>query len=99
MADLISRQALLDDIKAAKEHGGMGAVVADTLTRYVKRQAPSADVTPVVRCKDCKHRGKMWGAFGIAYYCRNDKSGLTQMLDYENDFCSYGERRDDNAPD
>lgn len=42
MYDLISRKALLEDIKAAKENGGMGAVVADTLSRYVKRQ-PAVD--------------------------------------------------------
>ena len=47
MDDLISRKALLEDIKAAKENGGMGAVVADTLSRYVKRQ-PAVDARPVV---------------------------------------------------
>ena len=47
MYDLISRKALLEDIKAAKENGGMGAVVADTLSRYVKRQ-PAVDARPVV---------------------------------------------------
>lgn len=46
-SDLISREALLEDIEAAKENGGMGAVVADTLTRYVKRQ-PAVDAAPVV---------------------------------------------------
>ena len=42
MADLIDRQALLDDISAAGDNGGMGMVVAGTLKRYVKR-VPTID--------------------------------------------------------
>jgi hypothetical protein len=60
--------------------------------------APAADVVEVVRCKDCKHWsgedtkdylfGERWGEchrpFG-SYGCENST---------ENDFCSYGERRE-----
>lgn len=47
------------------------------------------DVVKVVRCKDCKHFG---------YNLENDTlcrvvSGLSDPE--ENDFCSYGEKRDD----
>lgn len=52
--------------------------------------APTADVVPVVRCKDCKY----------AYYyneegCRGFVcNGYFQYADVEsNDFCSYGEMR------
>ena len=38
MARAIDADKLLDDIKAAEEHGGMGAVVAGTLRRYIMRQ-------------------------------------------------------------
>lgn len=38
MARAIDADKLLDDITAAEEHGGMGAVVAGTLRRYVMRQ-------------------------------------------------------------
>lgn len=48
MGDYIEREGLLDDILAAQDNGGMGAIVAGTLTRYIKR-APAADVRPVVR--------------------------------------------------
>ena len=34
----VDADKLLDDIKAAKECGGMGAIVAGTLRRYVMRQ-------------------------------------------------------------
>lgn len=46
IAEYIEREALLEDIAAAETNGGMGAVVAGTLRRYVKRQ-PAADVAPV----------------------------------------------------
>ena len=38
MARTIDADKLLDDITAAEEHGGMGAVIAGTLRRYVMRQ-------------------------------------------------------------
>ena len=47
-----------------------------------------ADFVEVVRCKDCKHRKN-----GIqGYYC-----DLTDFLIKDDDFCSYGERRDNGA--
>lgn len=45
------------------------------------------DVVPVVRCKDCKH----WHEFGEFYDCKLVR-GLTDTS--QNDYCSYGERRD-----
>lgn len=47
MAEYIMREALIDDLDAAVKHGGMGAIIGQTLQRYVKR-APAADVAPVV---------------------------------------------------
>ena len=47
MAEYIEREALLADIAAAVDHGGMGRVVGQTLVRYAKR-IPAADVAPVV---------------------------------------------------
>ena len=38
MARMIDADELLDDITAEEEHGGMGAVIAGTLRRYVIRQ-------------------------------------------------------------
>ena len=46
MAEYIEREALLEDLQAAVENGGMGGMVASALKRYVKR-APAADVAPV----------------------------------------------------
>lgn len=44
--DLISRSALLADIQAYVEEGGLGGMVAGALKRYVKR-APAVEAVPV----------------------------------------------------
>lgn len=46
-------------------------------------EIPAADVAPVVRCKDCKHE---FG--GSCIICGFQKRK-------PDDFCSYGERKDD----
>ena len=46
---------------------------------------PSADVAPVVRCKDCEWRN--WETNGC------DRNPCVEQW-FENDFCSYGERKD-----
>ena len=52
------------------------------------RNLPAADVVEVVRCGECKHFG-------------TDNCALdTYLWDViEDGFCSYGERRDNNATD
>ena len=51
---------------------------------------PTADVVEVVRCKDCK-----FYEIGKSYtpYCNNVMNLFEEMN--PNDFCSYGERKDD----
>lgn len=70
MYDLISRKALLEDIKAAKENGGMGAVVADTLSRYVKRQ-PAVDARPVVHGEWIELHEENGHEVGTCSHCRH----------------------------
>lgn len=49
---------------------------------------PSADVVPVVRCKDCKHRAEWNGAYGCDLDgCFGDR--------YTDGFCDRAERKDD----
>lgn len=43
---------------------------------------PTADVTTVVRCRDCKHREK--------WFCT-----ICDVTSRPYDFCSYGERKED----
>lgn len=47
--------------------------------------APTVDAVPVVRCKDCKHYRNY--PDGLCYLCA--------VCVEPDDFCSYGERRDD----
>ena len=44
---LIDANKLIEDLEAAKDHGGMGACVAGTLIRYIKRCA-TVDAVEVV---------------------------------------------------
>lgn len=53
--------------------------------------APAADVTPVVRCKDCKHYDM--GVCLKIYLDGNVHSAAWQKRKPD-DFCSYGERKD-----
>ena len=52
------------------------------------RSVPAADVVEVVRCKDCKHSAD--ATDGGNYLCNRKMLGLVRP----NDFCSFGERRD-----
>lgn len=78
MAEYIEREALLKKMCAA-------------CREYVKN-APAADVAPVVRCKECKHR-RLCGVAPFMYYSCAHSDGLADAVQ-EDDFCSYGERKD-----
>ena len=93
MTDYIRRDTLIEDIDEAVKHRGMGEIIGQTLRRYILRQ-PAADVAEVVRCKDCKHKVRI-DANGIVI-C-SEEHGM--YCPTENDFYSYGERRDDDVSD
>lgn len=59
---------------------------------YNLQNLPAADVVEVVRCKDCIWRGREECA--MFYRC---DCGEQHTWETDNDFCSYGERRDENA--
>lgn len=59
----------------------------ETIQKWID-DAPTVDSVPVVRCKDCKY----YNIYN--HYCVND--GVSVKLD---DYCSWGERRDENADD
>ena len=54
------------------------------------RKLPAADVAPVVRCKDCWYSG-----FDPEYGKRWCERCWGSMLVQDDDFCSYGEKRED----
>ena len=53
---------------------------------------PTADVAPVVRCRDCKY-GDYDSKPDGAMVCLRTKDGFWRK---ETDFCSYGERKDND---
>lgn len=52
------------------------------------QEAPTIDAVPVVRCGECRY----WDEDGR---CEPPKNGLIREYTEPNDFCSYGERRDE----
>lgn len=61
-------------------------------------QAPTVDAVPVVRCKDCIYSHmSAW-----KYWCENENTPFYRGYSHQVkacDFCSYGERRNDDAVD
>lgn len=85
MAEYIEREAALEITKRTS---------GDYATAFAEiRKIPAADVVPVVRCKDCKYAyiNSFSAASGVAL-C----SSSTKVMQ-QDDFCSYGERKDGGA--
>lgn len=81
--DLISRRAVIDDIKAMYEWHDV--VTEDRLIEHMK-MLPAAE-PEIIRCKDCKHHHRDNSG---TYYCGRKDYGYGWGL---NDFCSRAERR------
>ena len=58
-------------------------IISEALNKY-----QTADVVEVVRCKDCVHR--------YGDYCHRFHDGYSAFI-RENDFCSYGEMKDNES--
>ena len=91
MNDLISRSALIERIEKRLKNsmiiGWLRSIIDD---------APAVDAVEVVRCKDCKFRKSAFN--GEDYFCTvwdADESETAYVTD--DDFCSYGERRNGDA--
>lgn len=57
--------------------------------------ATTVDAVPVVRCRDCKHRGTDYCIFHI----KGEPADEELLRKLDNDFCSYGERKDGDGND
>ena len=100
MSDLIDRAELLDafedaDADVMADYGyeyGSECGFSRCAVRDVINNAPT--VQPVVRCRDCKWYGP--NNYGRWYDC--SMSGCNEEeVPCDDDFCSHGERRNDNA--
>ena len=104
MAEYIKREALIDAVESIDWYsvykGKLTAGAPNTENALYKASsiyavidnAPSADVAPVVRCKDCKY-GDYDSKPDGAMVCLRTKDGFWRK---ETDFCSYGERKDND---
>lgn len=92
--DLCSLTMTVTGLRAGK------SFLIECLTKYKRgvlqiiHEAPTIDAVEVVRCKDCKYSFRNNG---------HDKEGCP-IWDHrvwmdDNDFCSHGERRKENAAD
>ena len=87
MKEYIDRNALLKDIC-----GNDPSRMEDYYYNAIAN-APAADVVEVVRCKDCQ----WWEARSCNSFigrCENPLNGLFNEYTDDEDFCSYGERKE-----
>ena len=88
MDEYIKREAVIEAIMSEPPDAHYPQWYVDKI-----KSIPAADVAPVVRCKDCRWRGREDCA--MFYRC---ECGEQHTWETDNDFCSWGERRDrDNA--
>ena len=84
--EYISREAMLEHLdrcKQSEDATTLTAAVITALQCFVQSQ-PTADVVPVVRCKDCMHRTEYGN-------CGHPRQKGVLPSAYPFDFCSYGE--------
>ena len=97
MSDYIDRQAAIEAVGDIHPLDYNSQAIANRL-----KSLPSADVAPVVRCKDCVHQTKFWHNDGRMknggyYICGCDLADGYSHVCLDDDFCSRGERRDGDA--
>lgn len=92
MPEYIEREAFIEDIKTEivnlKLNGLKGTPrPCEELYGFIDRinEQPAADVVEVVRCKDCKN-------YNGHRFCLYHADPVD-----DNDFCSYGERKEDEG--
>lgn len=92
---LIDADALIEDIKSFWDWDSIDGITSTTVLKQTITDishAPTIDAVPVVRCENCKFGDWYDSASGecLCYCTEHGSSGHN-----ENDYCSYGEREDD----
>lgn len=97
MTDYIKRDALLEARELAIcAYENVGIFNADAIRNHLKPlldavvDTPAADVAEVVRCKDCEHLVNTTINANGFLIC-----DISDMEIAPDDFCSYGERREE----
>lgn len=91
---LIDADALMDVIRQhayllATKQGSIGYGMFMLGIQQAVDGQPTIDAIPIVRCRDCKHRGTNECIFHI----KGEPADEELLKKLDNDFCSYGERR------
>ena len=60
----------------------------EEFVRFLKKQQ-TINAVPVVRCRECKHRG----TDDCIFHIKGEPADEELLLKLDNDFCSYGERK------
>lgn len=85
MAEYIEREEINKAMKEVCDDPSCPMHVAAEIAQIIDC-APTADVAPVVRCKDCENAQNECGGMII---CR-----VYKHIMWLQDFCSYGKRKD-----
>lgn len=94
---LIDADALIEYIDVGHLRNPLELCFSERAVVDMLERRPTVDAVPVVRCKDCKHYDN---SEGICWCNLNSKffpGGVDWLGFPEDGFCSYGERRNDNA--
>ena len=94
MADYISREAakvFFMNMDAGRRCPCSTLLTPEEFTEYLD-EIPTADVAPVVRCKDCEYSNK--ALYGWLWCTAGPCEGKAVLEDF---YCKCGERRTDNA--
>ena len=82
MDEYIKREAAIEAVKHAWAKGLEPSQYIEII--------PAVDAVPVVRCRECKHRG----TDDCIFHIKGEPADEELLLKLDNDFCSYGERKD-----
>jgi hypothetical protein len=102
MAEYIERNKVLDElnsiatdyIKDGSIQCSIAAGVVINIRDDVILKQPTADVVPVVRCKDCEYGNIHTDCHGRKYYGCDLNIDIGEVREVEpTDYCSHGERR------
>ena len=90
---LIDADLVLEHIKPYELSDEDWSVTGGTAIRLIHNaidNAPTVDAVPVVRCRECKHRG----TDDCIFHIKGEPADEELLLKLDNDFCSYGERKE-----
>lgn len=74
----------------------LGASDMEIFAKEVIGDAPTVDAVEVVRCKDCQQFEPTCPGYGYCYHW-DYEPGMSPNEVEDDDFCSYGKRREDNG--